>query len=303
MEIGTVSEPRPSFSRWRKWSIGLNVALIILVVFSVVLMVNYLSGHYSTRFFLSSRVRHELSAQTVSFLHSVTNPVKVVLYYDRNEPFYSTLVSLLNDYKRLNPRISIEAVDYVRDAGRAAQVKAQYKFTIPSATNLIIFDSPGHKPIVLDGNMLTTYTLEAIPNDKEREFRKKPLEFNGEKMFTGALLAVTSPEVLNAYYVSRHGEYDLENQDDLQGYSKFAAILLQNHLQPRRLTLEGPTAIPTNCNLLIIAGPYGTYVPEEIEKIDRYLGHGGRLLVMFDYRSVGRETGLEQLLNKWGASA
>src|SRR5437588_9867647 len=179
-------------------------------------------------------------------------------------------------------------------------MKGEYKFTVPSATNLIIFDCEGHKPFVLDGNLLATYNIEAV--EKERLFRKKAVEFNGEKFFTGALLAVTSLEVLNAYYLAGHGEYDLQSDEDLQGYSTFAAILMQNHLQPKRLVLEASSPIPTNCHLLIIAGPSGKYFPEEIEKIDRYLNQGGRLLVMFDYRSVGRETGLEQLLAKWGVA-
>src|SRR5437588_1046570 len=155
-------QSKPSFSPWRKWSIGFNVAVIILVVLAVVVMVNYLSRDYSKRFSLSSRVRHELSPQSVTFLRSMTNRVKVILYYDRNEPFYSTVVSLLNEYKQANSRIAIEAVDYVREAGRAAQVKGEYKFTVPSATNLIIFDCEGHKPVVLDGNLLATYNIEAV---------------------------------------------------------------------------------------------------------------------------------------------
>jgi len=44
------SHSKPSFSPWRKWSIGFNVVLIVLVVLSVVVMVNYLSRDYFTRF-------------------------------------------------------------------------------------------------------------------------------------------------------------------------------------------------------------------------------------------------------------
>src|SRR5215510_4167168 len=95
---------KPSFSRWRKWSIGLNVILIILVVFSVVVMVNYLSRDYFTRFHLSTTSKHVLSPRTLTLLHSLTNKVKVTIYYDQNEAFYSTVVSLLNEYHLANSR-------------------------------------------------------------------------------------------------------------------------------------------------------------------------------------------------------
>src|SRR5262249_24966962 len=108
------SHPKPSFSPWRKWSIGFNVVLIVLVVLSIVMMVNYLSRDYFTRFHWSTTSQHDLSPLTVNFLRSVTNKVKITIYYDQNEPFYSTVLSLLNEYRFANPRISIENIDYVR---------------------------------------------------------------------------------------------------------------------------------------------------------------------------------------------
>src|SRR5215813_5216207 len=120
------TNPKPSFSPWRKWSIGLNVLLIVLVVFSVVVMVNYLSRDYFTRFHWSTTSKHTLSPLTLNLLHSLTNKVRVTIYYDQNEPFYSTVVALLNEYKFANSRISIENVDYVRDAGAAQRIKAEY---------------------------------------------------------------------------------------------------------------------------------------------------------------------------------
>src|SRR5438067_701876 len=83
--------------------------------------------------------------------------------------------------KCANPRIALENVDYVRDAGAALRIKTDYNLSLPSATNLIIFECEGRKK-VLDGNALTHYTLEPVPNEKEREFRHKPTAFEGEKM-------------------------------------------------------------------------------------------------------------------------
>jgi hypothetical protein len=37
-----------------------------------------------------------------------------------------------------------------------------------------------------------------------------------------------------------------------------------------------------------------------LRKIDQYLDQGGRLLMLFDFSSVRKETGLEQILAKWG---
>jgi len=297
------SHPKPSFSRWRKWSIGFNVALIIVVVFSVVVMVNYLSRDYFTRFHWSTTSKHQLSPLTLNLLHSLTNQVKVTIYYDQNEPFYSTIVSLLNEYKFANPRISIENVDYVRDAGAAERIKSQYNLNFPTATNLIIFECDGRKK-VLDGNALTQYILEPVANEKEREFRRKPTAFEGEGMFTKALFAVTTPTLLNAYFLQGHREHPPDADSD-SGFSKFVNITRQNTIVPKPLSLLGTNSVPMDCNLLVIAGPRDAFADFELEKIDQYLSQGGRLLALFNAGSINRETrgdvtGLDKILAKWG---
>ncbi|HSU53534.1 MAG TPA: GldG family protein [Candidatus Dormibacteraeota bacterium] len=293
------STPAPSFSPRRRWSIGLNVALIVLLVIAAVAMLNYLSREVFWRFHWSTRNKVELSPLTHKFLQSLTNKVKVTLYYDQKEPFYSTVTSLLDEYHLANKRISVDSIDYLRDAGAAQRIKNQYKLSFPSATNLIIFEADG-RSLVVDGNELTRYTLEPVVNEQEREFRRKPVEFQGERMFTAALLNITNPKRLNAYFLQGHGEHPLDSDDKDYGYLEFGLIVRQNNIDVRPLTLMDTNAVPADCHLLVIAGPRTALDNSELEKIDQYLSQGGRLLVLFNYLSLHRDTGLEKVLVKWG---
>jgi len=103
--------------------------------------------------------------------------------------------------------------------------------------------------------------------------------------------------------VQGHGEHRPDSNDKQTGYSKFAGVLKDNNVKYETLTLFGGAEIPTDCNLLIIAGPTDTFLSEEVEKIERYLKQGGRLLILFNYRTVKRPTGLEKLLGRWGVEA
>ena len=292
---------QPSFSPRRKWVIGLNVTILSLLVLAVVVMVNYLSRDYFGRFHWSTRSKIELSPLTLKFLSSLTNRVKVTLYYNRDEPFYNSVFSLLNEYHQANPRITVDSLDYLRDAAAAQRVKTQYKLTLPTATNLIIFECEG-RPMVVDGNALTRYVLEPVTNEQEREFRRKPVEFRGEQMFTSALLAVSSPKPLHAYFLEGHGEHPIDSDDKDYGYLDFAAITRQNNIETRSLSLAGTNTVPVDCHLLVIAGAYREIPPPELQKIDEYLNQGGRLLLLFNFLSVNRETGLEKIVAKWGVS-
>lgn len=298
MEVEAQSTPKPSFSPWRRWTIGLNVSLIVLVVLAVVVMINYLGFNHSARFYVSSRMKHELSPQTAKFLSAMTNRVKVIIYYDRNEPFYSTVVSLLDEYKRANHHISVEAVDYLRDAGAAQKIKAQYKLSSPNATNLIIFDCEGKKSVPVDGNMLTQYVIEKLP-DEENQYRKRPAEFNGERMFTSALVEVTSTNQPKAYFVEGHGEHPFTSADATYGYQEVATVLSELRVKSQRLRLEGSAPIPDD-GLLIIAGAHQQLNAAEVRKIDEYLARGGRLFALFNFYSTNKQIGLEPVLAKWG---
>ena len=289
---------RPSFSAASRWRIGFDVGLRTALVLAVALMVNYLGAKFSHRFFLSPQTSVQLSSRTVTILRSLTNAVNVTLYFDRKDEFFPDIVALLNEYRAVNPKISIRTVDYVRDAGEAEKTKQQYHqyFSALSDKNLIIFDCANHVKMV-PGDALTQYTLEQVPNPKEREFRRKPVAFAGEKIFTAMLLALESPQPLKAYFLQGHGEPSLTGSGNFD-YSKFAGTLQQNYVAVSELQLLGDTGVPLDCNLLIIAAPTTPLTEMELQKISKYLQEGGRLFALFNYASVKQPTGLETIDRK-----
>ncbi len=302
MAIGP--HPKASFSALQRWRIGLHVICLVLVVLSVVVMVNYLSRDYFLRFHASTRTKIELSPRTLGLLRSLTNRVKVTLYYDTDDDqsLYSTVSDLLNEYRLQDPRIVVQTVDYVRNPGLAQVVKAKYKLSSPTDKNLVIFDCEGRVKAV-EGNMLAQYATEQIPGatpDGKLLFRRKPTAFLGEMAFTGALLDVTSPRPLKAYFLEGHGEHQFNSGDEVTGYLKFASILQENCVRPEPLVLLGTNTVPADCNLLVIAGPRDVIPATELVKIGQYLNQGGRLLALFSFFSINKDTGLEDLLAKWG---
>jgi len=301
MTPATLPSPKPSFSRRRKWSIGLNVALGIVAAFALVVMANYLSGNYFQRWYLSSRTHVELKPRTVNLLKSMTNQVQVILYYDtEHEDLYSSITDLLKEYRSLNPRLSVRTVDYTRDAAEAQQIKAKYNLISPVDKNLVIFDSDGRFKVV-PGEALSQFTFEPTPSEVpgKPEFRKKLVAFNGEVLFTAALLQVMSPQPLKAYILQGHGEPAIEDLTDQLGLGRFVAILKQNYLQVEPLTLD-TNGVPMDCSLLLLIGPRSPFEESELGSLRKYLDEGGRFFVAFNLFSIKRELGLEGLLETWG---
>jgi hypothetical protein len=310
-------EPEPSFSPRRRWRIIFHVSLATLLVLTVVVMVNYLSRDCFTRWYWGARAKTELSPFTARFLHSLTNPVQVTLFYDREDPLYRTIANLLDEYHLANPRLTVRTVDYLRQPGLAQAVRAQCGLP-EGAKNIIVFDCPGtgHR-LPFDGKQLIRGVAELAPIESESgpdrapikfEILRRPTEFLGEQVFTSAILAVTDPKKSNAYFVEDHrGEPDLEDGRDY-GYRTFKSILEQYSIRASALSLLGTNTVPTNCDLLVIAGPQQAFSAIELQKIDHYLNQGGRLLALFKFDPLALSTktgrvppcGLEGILEKWG---
>jgi hypothetical protein len=291
-----------TFSRGRKWSIGFDVVLRTTVVLTVVGMLIYLSGRYFQRFHLSSQTRIELSSLTVNLLRSITNEVKIILYYDKEDRLYSTVSALAHEYRSLNPRLQVVSVDYRWDPAEAQKIKAAYKLgevTDEKEKNLVIFDC-GSRWRIANAITLADTKLVQIPDEKERRFERKLTAFNGERKFNESLLAVTSPKQLKAYFLQGHGEHNPRSGDALSGYLKFATMLEQNNIRYEDLSLTGTKAVPMDCSLLIVAGPSAGIPDIELDKISKYLDEGGRLFALFNSAARDRRTGLEGILARRG---
>jgi gliding motility-associatede transport system auxiliary component len=294
--MASQSKSKRSFSPGHRWKIGFDVVVRTVLVLAVVVMVNYLGSLFTKRFYLSSQTRIQISPRTVDVLHSMTNHVIVTLYYDTQDDFYPTILSLLNEYHAINSDLSIRTVDYVRDPGEAEKVKARYNLTLPTDKNLIIFDCDGRTK-VLPGDALVQYGITGVSKDKKLEV--SAVAFQGEEAFTSMLLAVLNPNPFKAYFLQGDGEPSL-TESGTGGYLKFASILGQNYIQLRPLALAGDNSVPADCNLLIIAGPRTRFSNSELQKIEQYLSQGGRLLVLLNYASLQHPTGLEDILRQWG---
>jgi hypothetical protein len=297
------AKPQPSFSPGRRWKIGFDMVVRTALVLAVVVMVNYLGAKFFGRFYLSSQTQVKLSSRTLSVVHSITNRVTVTVYYDKTDDWYPTIIALLNEYRSANPNISVNTVDYVRDPGAAQKTKDQYKLSSATDKDLVIFDCDGHWKTV-NGDALYEKKLEQIPSENpgdKYEFRKKPVAFNGEMMFTAMLLAVENPKPLKAYFLQGHGEPSLSDSGETD-YQKFGAVLAENYIATMPLQLLGDSTVPDDCNLLVIAGPRTAFSGAELQKIDQYLAQGGRLFMLFNYFSIKHPTGLEPILQKWGVN-
>src|SRR5687767_10266397 len=209
----------PSFTRGRKWTAGLNVVVGLLSAFAIVVMVNYLSARHSVRFNWLDAAGNQLSPLTVRVLSGVTNKVRVIVYFSRNDPLFGHVTGLLKDYQLNRPKMELEVVDY-RFPGRSEKIRAEYNLSSVTEGSRVIFDCGGRVRVV-SGGELSDYAMGA-----DRQIRRSA--FKGEQLFTSAILTVTATRNVRAYFLTGHAEHSPESQDDSAGYLNFAKLLAES---------------------------------------------------------------------------
>src|SRR5215469_2389010 len=158
--MASSSSYRPSFSPGRKWGIAFNVMLATAAVFLILIGVNYISHRFAfKRLYLSTNSNVQLSPRTIGLLHSLTNSVEAIIYYDKNDPLYSDITDLLKEYKAHTPKLSVRTVDYYSDPAAAQELQLKYK-ELAGVTNrdFVIFDSDGRQKAV-EGSSLSDYHI------------------------------------------------------------------------------------------------------------------------------------------------
>ncbi len=279
-----------------------HVAVGILAATAVLLLVNFVAGRHPRRFFWSGQARIQVSSQSAGLLRSLTNQIKVTVYYNRDhEPLYSSICALLEEYHLLNSGVTYEKVDYVRNPAAALRVKAAYQLPSGDDKDFVIFDCAGHSRQIVPGNVFGDFRGRLVANKEgEREWERTLQAFKGDLIFSSMILAVTNPKILNACFLEENGEHPSDGTGKL-GYQRFKEVLQQSWVHCGTNSLLGTNVLsPKDWNLVIIAGPLTPFPAEAIQKLRNYLNQGGRMLVLFHPDTRAVKTGLEALLQEWG---
>src|SRR5207245_7565681 len=115
----------------------------------------------------------------------------------------------------------------------------------------------------------------------------EPLTGIGEQDVTNAIIKVTRDTVKAVCFVEGHGEKSIASgeQDGLEGGDK---ALKSEGYQTKTVNLVSSGEVPSDCSVLVDAGPKQALFPQEAGFISKYLDGGGRALLLLDPETASR---------------
>jgi ABC-type uncharacterized transport system involved in gliding motility auxiliary subunit len=247
---------------WKQRSIqsGTNALLTTIAVFVILGGLNFLSVRIPGQIDFTENQQFSLAPQTKQLIKSLKQPLKVRIFSNPPTPVQT---ALLDQYRRQNPdRWSFEFIDPQAQPGLAEKYKVR-------TVGEVVLET-GNRTKTLEGDL-------------------------SETNLTPAVASLLRDRKSNAYILQGHNEAPINGG---QGNLDAAVTELKKRdFNVNVLNLLAQKQIPTDADVLVIAGPKRVYLDSEVKLLQDYLKGGKSLLLMLD---PGVKTGLEPLLKDWG---
>jgi len=270
--------------RHRFW-IRLNTGAALLFATVIVLMLNYLSYRHYHRVDRSAKQFYSLSSKTTGLLDTLEKPVEVTVFFQSENVLYEDIHNLLREYQFHTDQLNIQWVDPDRDIAQTEELAAKYDV---KEYNVVVFDCE---------NRTTYKRVDEIAQLNTSSGEAKITAFKGEQAFSSAILEVVQKTVPVVYFLTGHGEGNLDDFDPRVGFSGLAQLIERDNIEIRPLRLSVEKQIPTDCKALVALGITHSMSKTESDIIGTWIHQGGRLLVLANSRKT---SGLESLLFNWG---
>ena len=243
----------------------LRNVLFVLLLLGVASGLGYLATHYSIQRDVTYNASNSLEPSSVEVLGQLSGPVTVTVYATEQDARLGDIRKIIRDflslYQRYKPDIQLTFINPEKEPekARAAQIR-------------------------FNGEMVIEYAG-----------RSEHLTRINEPILTSTLLRLAHTRDQTVMYLDGHGERKLDGIANFDLGTLFGAKLKQSGFHLGSLNLALAQEVPSNVSVLVITQPQLDLMPGEVDKLLRYIDHGGNLLWLVDAEPLH---GLERLAEK-----
>jgi ABC-type uncharacterized transport system involved in gliding motility auxiliary subunit len=243
----------------------------ILVIIAVIVVANVLADRYNKSYDATANKRYSLSEQTAKIVKGLKQPATIT-YFNQSTRFNDGR-DLLDQYANLSPKIHVAYVD------------------------------PDKNPqIAREENIRNFGTALVQVGDRKDEAKSMT-----EEGITGALIRDLKNTTRTVCFVAGSGEHQIDDSNR-EGLSQLKDLLGKEDYKTQTVDLLQKDEVPSDCTVLVVAGPTKNYQQPEVDAIKKYVEDGGRALFAVDPPlKLGRDEiadndELASLLKSWGVT-
>ena len=225
---------------------GSNAAIMSLAFMGIVLVVNILVFQNPGKpYDFTEDKQNSLASETLDALKALPATVQATAFYTSQTPS-DTAQKLLDNYKN--------------------QSNGKFTYT---------FIDPDQNPLAARQAGITGDGKIYLQMGDQHEI----VSYASEQDITSALIRLMNPGQRTIYFLTGHGERDIQNASD-PAYTTAKAALEAKNYTVQSLNLIAQNKIPENATVIVIAGPTQPITSAEQTLLQDYVSNGGALIVM-----------------------
>ncbi len=287
--------PAPARKVKRPWLTWVNLVLLFIIV----ICLNYVGCHEYSRRDLTEDQRYDISQQSINMLQAPEiskreKPIKIIFAFLRTTQNYTRMRSLVEEYKRYsNGKVVVEYVDPLRQPNKAREISLIYG--IEFKKNLVIIDarqdtekaiksfegtqSDASHVRILSGDSFVVYATG--PDGKS----KKAVALQIEDMMTAGIYGAANGEPRRIYIAADKSNFNAQMSEAAQPgiFTTLDRICRSVNLQLIPVRMSGMKDVPEDAAGFMLVGPKYDLSQQEADMLKRYWSRpNSSILVMID---------------------
>jgi ABC-type uncharacterized transport system involved in gliding motility auxiliary subunit len=251
---------------------GANALVYSLGFIALVVAINYLANRHDRRFDTTQEKVFSLSTQSTNIVKNLSRPLKFYGFFQGGQN--QKALDLYESYAYASPKVTYEMVD----PDKHPELAERFKVTTMGTTR-VQYGGADSK----DGANVTELSEENLTN---------------------AIIKVAKGSKKVVDFLDGEGEGDPDDSKSANGFGSFKEALEGEGYTVRKLFLASKPDVPSDTNLVVIAGPTREVSSHVLDALQAYLKRGGHVMTTLrPNSSPGQpdpEAGLIKMLGGWG---
>ena len=257
---------------------GVNSLIMLAAFLGIVIVANFVSFENNNRIDVTATNQFSLSDRTKQLLDNLEQEVEVIAFYKVENPS--------GDLSALTREIKVEETFREFEAARASKFHSE--FVDPDVSPQRVAQYFGTTPVAFVNESIV---VKLMGSDNVDVIQPRDPDYSRlEQKLVSSILLVTGQEQKAVYFITGHGERNINSRDDdADGYSAVRDGLEQDNYRVDTLrwaATDDDVTVPDDAALLVIARPVDELPDSQAQVLDLYLR--GRKADGTERREAGR---------------
>lgn len=245
-------------SRKRLLLHGSNAIISVLVIIAIVVFANYFAKQYGGRADLTREKLFSISDKTEKILETLNTDVEVIGFFKELGLDRKQFAGLIGQYEKKSDKIKVKFVDPDKSPGLAKQ------YGVTEYSTVVLVSGDQNLKIKLSDPL-----SEGIIKTSEQEL-------------TNGIIKLTKSKKKTLYFVSGHGERDVNDTQDVSNLGKLRLIVQDEGYEVADLIIKQNLDLPVSDSILVIAAPKKPLLDAELNAIRKFINDGGKTVFFLE---------------------